>query len=173
LVPICFIGKSPHSSLPDLLHEFFFGLGKFLPLSFQQSLSLPTQDDNLILLFQDSFGQPCGFHFPALPQNTVAIANAQNVEVLQNLQGTSIRTVTCGLSACDTFTLTSSTEDSLVAALQRSIVSFQGDAIEPMEFPVHNTRLSGLSRYALMAFCAVGCLEGECANLLSFLAKRN
>lgn len=173
MVPICFIGKSPYSLLAELMGEFFCGLGETVPLFFSHEGPLPQQmGDSLVLLFQDSFGAPCGFPILTPPENTVAVANAQNVEVLQGLEGTSIRTITCGLSTCDTFTLASSTEDSVVAALQRSIVSFRGEIVEPMEFPVYNRRLLGLSRYALMAFCAVGCLEGQYKGLLPFLAGR-
>lgn len=170
MTPIQIIGKTPHPLLPALLRKFFSYLGK--PSNID-SVAVPVppagQGGNLILLFQDSFGTPSGFPQSHLPEHTVAIANAQNVEVLQNLEGTFIQTIPCGLSSRDTFTLASSTEESLVVALQRSIVSFLGETVEPMEFPVHNPELLKLSRYGLMAFCAVGCLEGDINQLLKFL----
>lgn len=170
MTPIQIIGKTPHPLLPVFLQSFFHFLGKPAAID---SVTAPVppigQEENLILLFQDSFDSSDGFPFFHLPEHTVAIANAQNVEVLQKLEGTVIQTIPCGLSSRDTFTLASSTEESLVVALQRSIVSFQGEMVEPMEFPVHNPELLKLSRYGLMAFCAVGCLEGEINQLLKFL----
>lgn len=170
LAPIQIIGKTPHPLLPALLRKFFNYLGKSAAID---SVAAPVpaigQEGKLILLFQDSFGMSAGVPDFYLPEHTVAIANAQNVEVLQNLEGTFIQTIPCGLSSRDTFTLASSTEESLVVALQRSIISFQGETVEPMEFPVHNPELLKLSRYGLMAFCAVGCLEGEINHLLNFL----
>ena len=42
-----------------------------------------------------------------------------------------------------------------------------------MEFPVHDPRLLHLSRYSLMALCAVGCLTGEIEILLEFLSQKD
>ena len=170
------IGKGGPPLLAGLLEELFLRQGhprrvELLPAPASPPVS-GSGEDWLILLFQDSFSPPPELPSLNLPEHTVAIANAQNVEVLRQLEGTSLRTIPCGLSSWDTFTLASSTEESQVVALQRSLVSFGGERIEPMEFPVHNPRLLKLSRYSLMALCAAGCLTGETEVLLEFLSQK-
>ena len=172
------IGKGglPAPMLSGLLEELFTWQGQPQRV---EVLPAPAPAEGLgpkewlLLLFQDSFSPPPELPSLNLPEQTVAIANAQNVEVLQRLEGTALRTVPCGLSSRDTFTLASSTEESQVVALQRSLVSFHGETIEPMEFPVHDPRLLHLSRYSLMALCAVGCLTGEIEILLEFLSQKD
>lgn len=165
------IGKGGNPLLSELLEELFARQGQVQRVETLPA-PMPGTGENLILLFLDSFSTPRDFLSLCLPENTVAIVNAQNVETLQKLEGTSIRTIPCGLSSWDTFTLASSTEESQVVALQRSIVSFRGENVEPMEFPVHNPHLLKLSRYSLMAFCAVGCLTGEIDILWEFLSQK-
>ena len=105
-----------------------------------------------------------------LPNNTIAIVNAENTSVLKQLCNACLRTIPCGLSAHDTLTLTSSTEDSLVVSLQRSLTTFEGATVDPMEIPIPMERFRGLSRYLLMAFCALGCLTGQIQPLMQFLS---
>lgn len=168
-------GGPPAPLLSGLLEELFNRQGRPQRV---ETLPAPAPAENLgleewlILLFQDSFSPPPELPSLNLPKHTVAIANAQNVEVLRRLEGTALRTIPCGLSSWDTFTLASSTEESQVVALQRSLISFRGETIESMEFPVHNPRLLKLSRYNLMALCAVGCLTGETEVLLEFLSRK-
>lgn len=167
------IGKGANTLLSGLLEELLIRQGRSQRIEATPAPApLEDQGERLILLFRDSFSAPPELPPLVLPKHTVAIVNAQNVEMLQRLEGTAIQTIPCGLSSWDTFTLASSTEESQVVALQRSITNFQGEIIEPMEFPVHNPNLLKLSRYNLMALCAVGCLAGGTDFLLEFFAQR-
>ena len=120
-----------------------------------------------IYLFSDSCREI--LQQQAFSRGAIAIVNAENTGILRLLQEHGIHTVPCGLSDHDTFTLASSTEESIVISLQRSLTALTGDIVDPMEFPVCPELAASLSRYRLMALCAIGCLTGNTQKLISFL----
>lgn len=187
MVFIQIIGKAPHPKLSQLLCGFLSmsaptlygssslnaGLGRssycIVDCERPQCFKIAEVSPVTVLLFQDSCQLPPDVFQGWKAENTIAIVNAENTAVLRQLSASGIRTVPCGLSAHDTMTLASATEESLVVSLQRSLTDFSGEAVEPMEFPVHNPQAVSLSRYLLMAFCAVCCLTGHTAELTAFL----
>ena len=128
---------------------------------------MPTVKPTAVYLFLDSCRD---MSIPSVfSTGSVAVVNAENTGILRLLQEHGIHTIPCGLSDHDTFTLASSTEESTVISLQRSIPALTGEITEPMEFPVCPELAASLSRYLLMALCAIGCLTGNTQKLISFL----
>ena len=83
---------------------------------------------NAIAIYTGSMDRP-----PAIPKHGIAVvATASRKAVAQS----GLPAITCGLSAKDTITLSSSTADSLLISLQRGITSFSGAPVEPVEIPL-------------------------------------
>lgn len=191
MVFIQIIGKTPHPTLFQLFRRFLSALaptlcwegGSPLDTRFEkysyciancqqpQYFNIDAESTVFVLLFQDSCRLPPNVFQGWESDNVIAIVNAENTPVLRELSASGIRAVPCGLSSHDTVTLASATEESLVVSLQRSLAAFSGETVEPMEFPIHGSPASLLSRYLLMAFCAVCCLTGYTAELTAFLTS--
>lgn len=165
MVLIQIIGKH-HSPSFDRLLTRFLAQTPYRIFTAEKPMPILKPTDT-IYLFLDSCRDT------ALPQRfsseSVAIVNAENTGILRLLLEHGIHTIPCGLSDHDTFTLASSTEESTVISLQRSLTTLTGEITEPMEFPVCPELAATLSRYLLMALCAVGCLTGNTQKLISFL----
>ena len=193
MISIQVIGKTPHGQLLEMLTSFFSLLGKVttgetapdlacknnekphFEIRWAQHPQQPSKDREpsaTVCLFADSCQLDANPFRGWNPDNTIAIVNAENTSVLKQLCNACLRTIPCGLSAHDTLTLTSSTEDSLVVSLQRSLTTFEGATVDPMEIPIPMERFRGLSRYLLMAFCALGCLTGQIQPLMQFLSSQ-
>lgn len=171
MVSIQIVGKAPHPRLIQMLSRFLPDSGGYRIVSFDQPQPSDRNDLHTIYLFQD-FYQPQPESIRNLPsERAIAIVNAENTAVLQQLSAADIPTIPCGLSDHDTITLASSTEDSLVVSLQRSLTAFSGETVEPMEFPVLTKLTRSLSRYQLMAFCAICCLTKHTTALTQFLSE--
>ena len=166
IVSIQIIGKHPNPDFGRLLTRFLSHTpNRILHTTAPMHTVKPY---NTIFLFQDSCREAV---LPDFPGTAVAIVSAENTDILRTLQASGIHTIPCGLSDHNTFTLTSSTEESTVISLQRSLFSLTGETIEPMEIPIHPAFSTLLSRYQLMAFCAVGCLTGNAAKLIRFFRE--
>lgn len=167
MVTIQIIGKTPASQLSTMLTKLLAHT-PYRILTVKKPVPTPKPGDRIYL-----FLDPCGKM--ELPQpasgKTIAIVSAENTEILKLLQNCSIHTIPCGLSDHNTITLASSTEESTVISLQRSITALTGEIIEPMEFPVSPKLTPLLSRYLLMALCAVGCVTGSTQKLIPFLRE--
>jgi len=164
MVLIQIIGKHPNPYFGRLLTRF---LSHTPYRIFTVEKPMPTVKPTAIYLFLDScreMSTPSVFS-----TGSVAVVNAENTGILRLLQECGIHTIPCGLSDHNTFTLASSTEESSVISLQRSIPALTGEITEPMEFPVCPELAASLSRYLLMALCAIGCLTGNTQKLISFL----
>jgi len=164
IVSIQIIGKHPNPDFGRLLTRFLSHTPyRILHTTAPMHTVKPY---NTIFLFQDSCREAV---LPDFPGTAVAIVSAENTDILRTLQASGIHTIPCGLSDHNTFTLASSTEESSVISLQRSIPALTGEITEPMEFPVCPELAASLSRYLLMALCAIGCLTGNTQKLISFL----
>lgn len=171
MVLIQIIGKAPHPQFIRELTAFFAPLESCRILSLEQPEVPDSTPANIICLFRDCCHPEPEAIRKLSRENAVAIVSAENTDILRQLSAVGIDTIPCGLSAHDTFTLASFTEESTVISLQRSITTLDGETVEPMDFPVNSAFAHSLSRFLLMAFCAVCCLTGHAAGLTRFLAE--
>ncbi|MEG1869235.1 MAG: hypothetical protein RR205_00135 [Oscillospiraceae bacterium] len=91
--------------------------------------------------------------------NIVAAVSSYHVQAMLLASQSHFPTVTCGMGAGDTVTLSSSTCDSAVICLQRTIYTLSGDKLEPVEIPI---TLSGkLSHDEILLIAAVLFISGN------------
>ena len=102
-------------------------------------------------------------------ENTIVIANSCDHGQLEYISATKLPAITCGLFAKDTITLSSIERDGAVINLQRSVVCFNGETVEPQEIPVRFER--PVNSYLLMAYAAIFILTGNCERLIDSLLK--
>ncbi len=86
---------------------------------------------NAITIYTGSMDDP-----PTIPRRGIAVVATDSPQVRKAVAGSGVPAITCGLSAKDTITLSSSTPDSLLISLQREITSFSGAPVEPVEIPL-------------------------------------
>ncbi|GAA6514610.1 hypothetical protein [Merdimmobilis hominis] len=86
---------------------------------------------NAIAIYTGSMDRP-----PAIPKHGIAVVATASPQVRKAVAQSGLPAITCGLSAKDTITLSSSTADSLLISLQRGITSFSGAPVEPVEIPL-------------------------------------
>ncbi|MCL2034166.1 MAG: hypothetical protein FWG94_05480 [Oscillospiraceae bacterium] len=93
----------------------------------------------------------------------LAIVDSCNQDAIKLVSGTKMPAVTCGLSPCDTITLSSLSEDSAVIGLQRCITCFDGTVLEPQEIPV--SLCAQVSSFTLLCAAAIFILTGNIKKL--------
>lgn len=71
-----------------------------------------------------------------IEKNSTILVNGDNRELLKSLAGTESTVITCGMSGISTFTFSSVNESECVLCLQRTVVSFDGQLMQPQEIPV-------------------------------------
>lgn len=94
-----------------------------------------------------------------VPTGFVAVAPSDAPAALRMLERQGTPTVTCGMSAADTVTLSSIHESRAVVCLQRTLSTLSGGKVEPGDFPVGLA--APVSPYGLMAAMAILLLAGE------------
>lgn len=107
------------------------------------------QAKSSIVIFKDNFNanQKICIH-----KDAIVVVNADNKRIIDLISEYDIQVATCGLSAKNTFTLSSNQEDSVVVALQYSICTLNGKIIDPIEIPVKNTHK--LDHFTILASVA-------------------
>lgn len=108
-----------------------------------------VQAQRSIVIFKDNFKLS---HKICIHKDAVVVVNADNRRIIDMISEYDIQVATCGLSAKNTFTLSSNQEDSVVVALQHSIRTLNGKMIDPMEIPVKNT--NKLDNFTILATVA-------------------
>ena len=143
-------------------------IGSRLPVGWleQRRWSLPQQEPALLVA---DLAHPCGvdgakplillkerlddFQTLRLPSCLGIVVASDNLAALQFLAESRLPAITCGLSPHDTLTLTIITEETAVAALQRSLPCWDGTSADPMELPVEMS--APVDRYSLLCCAAV------------------
>lgn len=74
-------------------------------------------------------------HETTVPIGVIGVVSSDNVDGLETLMKSGVRTVTCGMSYRDTVTL-SGTVGRLTVCLQRRLPTVGGYVREPAEFPI-------------------------------------
>ena len=106
--------------------------------------------DHAILILKEQLDPLAGL--PRLGTG-IAIAESHNKRAMQLLSQVDIPVITCGLSGKDTFTLSSIGESSAVVSIQRTISTWDGHEISPIEIPI---RTKGkVDHYGLLCCGAV------------------
>ncbi|MCL2035204.1 MAG: hypothetical protein FWG94_10820 [Oscillospiraceae bacterium] len=113
-----------------------------------------------IFVFKDCTPIPAGFETTG---GQVAIVDSGNNDAMKLVSSTKMPAVTCGLSPCDTLTLSSLSEDSAVIGLQRCITCFDGAVIEPQEIPV--SLCAQVDSFTLLSAAAIFILTGNIKKL--------
>lgn len=116
--------------------------------------------ETAIIVFKDSAKLPLDFQ---TNKQMVAIVDSCNKDAVRIASDTKVPAITCGLSACDTITLSSISEDSAVIDLQRCVTCFDGTIAEPQEIPV--SLCSSIDSFALMCAAAIFVLSGNIKKL--------
>ena len=96
---------------------------------------------------------------PFAGSHSTVIVDSCEPTQLEAVAQTGLPAITCGLFRQDSITLSSSTPESAVISLQRSITSHGGDICEPQEIPVKLSREA--DKYLLMAAAAIFLLTGN------------
>ena len=96
---------------------------------------------------------------PLAASRSIVIVDSCEQSQLECVSETGLPAITCGLFRTDTITLSSSTHDSAVISLQRSIICHDGKICEPQEIPVKLAQ--PVDNYLLMAAAAVFLLSGN------------
>lgn len=115
----------------------------------QQAVCLPLEQ--AVVIFKDV--QPCPGDFLATKHMIAVVDASGKPPLLHMVKETGLPTITCGLSACDTITLSSHCSDSAVITLQRTIQRFDGRNVDPQELPV--VLRQSVDSFLLMALAAV------------------
>jgi len=113
-----------------------------------------------IFVFKDCTPLPAGFETMS---GQIAIVDSGNKDAMKLVSGTKMPAVTCGLSPCDTLTLSSLSEDSAVIGLQRCITCFDGTVLEPQEIPV--SLCAQVGSFTLLCAAAIFILTGNIKKL--------
>lgn len=116
--------------------------------------------ETAIIIVKDGESLTTGFE---TNRQAIAVVDSCNKDVMRLVGETKLPAITCGLSARDTITLSSISEDSAVINIQRSISCFDGTVIEPQEIPV--TLCSSIDSFALMCAAAIFILSGNITKL--------
>ena len=85
--------------------------------------------------------------------DTLFILSSEQKKILRTMVKLNLRTMTCGASAKDSLTFSSKDDDELVVSLQRSVVNFRGETIEPLEFPIKRT--PEIDDFTAMAYISI------------------
>ncbi len=103
------------------------------------------------------------FTFPSIPPGFTAVLSCENTAALNFLRENKIVAATCGLSATDTFSLSSLEEDTATVSLQRELRTLGGEINEPQDVVIKNTM--GLSGFTAMCLCAAVLITGKSEGL--------
>lgn len=139
--------------LPVLLHGLLPTSDVRL-CSLQESAVLPLAQAMLIV--RDVPSVP--LKWLASREMIAVVDGSGDSQVLKMVGEAGLPTITCGLSSCDTITLSSRCADSAVVTLQRTICRFDRTPVEPQEFPIRMTQ--PLDSFVLMALTAICCFVG-------------
>jgi len=123
------------------------GNERYLIVESDHSIELDAPSGIIIFLNKISL------HGPDIPNGFVAVTESSNHEALELLSKSETKTITCGMAAADTVTLSSVKEDSAVISLQRHIKTLTGKVLEPGDFPVK--LFNKVAEYPLAAAAAV------------------
>ena len=119
-----------------------------------------VQADSAVIVYRDALHVP-----PKLfaCEQAAAVVDSCNKEVFAAAGASGLEAITCGLSAKDTLTLSSTGVDSTVLNLQRSVPCFDGSVAEPQEIPLRAQ--VDTDSFTLMAASALFILSGNTPRL--------
>ena len=95
----------------------------------------------------------------------VAVVLSDNGRDMELLSHSKIKGITCGFSTRDTLTVSSITTESAVICLQRTLTTFSGATVEPVELPVTLSR--PMDMFSLLCVAAVLLLSDQVQVLLN------
>lgn len=98
------------------------------------------------------------FNGQTFPKGIIGICENHNQKALNIFKDNLVPVISCGMSPKSTITISSINDDSLLAALQRTIVDFNGFEIEPLEIKINLTK--AYNPFSVMASAAVLLLMG-------------
>ncbi len=106
--------------------------------------------DSGIILFKNSFNASEQIK---IPSGFLCILEMKNVHAAELLNGTGTAAITCGMNPKDTLSVAGLDETSATLSLQRSVMTVDGNILEPHDFTVR--LMSKLSPNRILAVCAV------------------
>ncbi|HEX2986497.1 MAG TPA: hypothetical protein VHO71_06770 [Caproiciproducens sp.] len=129
---------------------FLFGKGEPDYLILDSEKIPEIKIENGILLFKNSFDSQEPAHVPV---GFSCILESKNFHAAAILQETGAAAITCGTSSKDTISIAGLEENNAVLSLQRSVMTINGDLVEPHDFKV--TVHSGIGPHRILAVCTV------------------
>jgi hypothetical protein len=121
------------------------------------------ETENGVIIFKNRLPDCSDF---SIPTSFTAVVGSENSAALRLLKNSGINTISCGMSACDTLSLSSIDEHSGAVSLQRTVKTVAGQELLPREIPVR--LVEPLDEYAILAACAVVLLYSEETDLIQF-----
>ena len=106
--------------------------------------------DSGIILFKNSFNASEQIK---IPSRFLCILEMKNVHAAELLNSTGTAAITCGMNSKDTLSVAGLDETSATLSLQRSVMTVDGNILEPHDFTVR--LMSKLSPNRILAVCAV------------------
>ncbi len=94
-----------------------------------------------------------------IPDGIPCLVESTNTAALCALMSSSHTAICCGLSARDTFSVSSLRDQEAVVSVQRQLTALDGRPIEPGDIPIHLSRAQ--SAYSIMACCAILLFSGQ------------
>lgn len=122
---ICLCGDLKDQSVKNALTRVQDNYGGFLIYEVEKLSNLENYFD--VLVFKNKFKYEKYF----LDDTVLCVVDSQNWNAISVLSENLILPVTCGMTFKDTFNILSLSSKSAVVSLQRRIVSFKGELIEP------------------------------------------
>lgn len=132
----------------ELIHRPFEGQTHFLLYECEEAPRFCLE--SALFLFKNRISHFTGLSIPA---GCLAIVDAGNLAALSVLKKSGVSAITCGMSARDTLTLSSSKERSAAVCIQRQMVSLSGRTLDEREIPVSFE--SRHDPFSILAACAV------------------
>lgn len=111
---------------------------------------------NCLAVFKE---RPADFEGMPPPLCSMAVVGSDNPQAIEFWAAAQRPAITCGFSPRDTITLSSMTDTSAVVAIQRTIPTFDGNTIEPVELPIELT--TPVDSYSIMCAAAVLAYSGK------------